>query len=85
MRSTALSILLPVILFTLTLHLDFQRQHMTVYLETENGVVQSEQRAKPYVCGWLPKNLHLRIWSVAFVDKMKHTVRGTTIKEFCGL
>jgi len=82
MRKTA-SVL--VVLFTLYLHLDFQRQHMTVYLETQNGIVQSEQSAKSYVCGWLPKNVHLKTWSVAFVDKMNNRVRGTTIEEFCGL
>jgi len=71
-------------LFTLVLHLDFQRQHITVYLETE-GVVQTEQEAKSYVCGWLPKSSHLRTWSVAFVDKINNTVRGTTIKTFCAL
>jgi len=74
-----------IVLFTLTIYLDFQRQHITVYLETHNGVVQSEMRAKPYVCGWLPENVHLRSWSLAFVDKVRNTVRGTTISEFCGL
>ncbi len=79
------SILIPAMLFTLVMQLDFQRQHITVYLETDNGIVQSEARAKPYVCGWLPRSSHLRTWSVAFVDKINNTVRGTTIKEFCGL
>ena len=74
-----------VVLLTLVLHLDFQRQHITVYLETQNGIVQSEASAKSYVCGWMPENPHLATWSVAIVDKIKNTVHGTTVREFCGL
>jgi len=82
MRKTAS---LLVMLVTLYIQLDFQRQHITVYLETQNGIVQSERSAKSYVCGWIPENRHLVNWSVAFVDKVNNRVRGTTVEEFCGL
>jgi len=74
-----------VVLLTLILQLDFQRQHITVYLETQNGIVQSEASAKSYVCGWLPRNPHLQTWSIAFVDKVRNTVHGTNMKDVCGL